>query len=166
MISITARGRLAFQPELKLIGNGAVCEFRLLSTRLSRGQEITEAVTFVCYDDVAEEFCSGTVKGQEVEATGVQETAHYEKDGVKRQYVKYRLTWFRRGRKPRMEGTYSEAPEQRQGQGSYDQPGQRPNRFEPRDQGRPTHQGQPTQREVRPPPPPDYEMDDDGPPYY
>lgn len=101
MITITAHGRLAHQPELKQItGGSVVCEFRLLSTRFSKGAEHTEAVTFFCYGEDAERFCDGSVKGQEIEATGVQETSSYTKDGQTRTFVKYRLTWFARGRKP------------------------------------------------------------------
>lgn len=102
MITITAVGRLAAQPECRVIGQGTiVCEFRLLSTRYARGQEHTEAATFVCWNDVAEEFASTTVKGQEIQATGTQETQYYTpQGGEKTTYVKYNLTWFSRGRKP------------------------------------------------------------------
>lgn len=133
MITITAHGRLAQQPELKLIGNnGAVCEFRLLSSRFAKGQEITEAVTFFCYDDMAEEFCSTTVKGQEIEATGVQESQPYKKDGVpQRPFVKYRLTWFSRGRKPRSEFNNSEQGARPDG-AQFDRQGQRQNSSPPR----------------------------------
>jgi single-stranded DNA-binding protein len=102
MISITATGRLAHQPELKMIhGGSVVCEFRLLDSRFHKGQEVTEAVTFFCYGDMAEEFCSTTVKGQEISATGTQETQSYTPpNGPAKTYVKYRLSWFSRGRKP------------------------------------------------------------------
>lgn len=103
MISITAEGRIAHQPEFKMLGDGGVCEFRLLSSRWSKGQEVTEAVTFFCYDGMAEEFAESIVKGQEVKATGIQETQFFDKDGVRKTYVKYRLTWFQGGRKPRSE---------------------------------------------------------------
>lgn len=116
MITITAVGRLAAQPELKVLPNMQVCEFRLLSTRFSRGQEHTEAVTFVCFGEDAEEFAATCVKGQEISATGVQETQMYTPpNGTPRQYVKYRLTWFKRGRKPyngeRSEGQNQGAPD-------------------------------------------------------
>lgn len=103
MISISAVGRLAYQPELKMIpGGGRVCEFRILDSRFHKGQDVTEAVTFFCFDDMAEEFCSATVKGQEISATGTQETQTYTppNGGTSRTYVKYRLTWYRCGRKP------------------------------------------------------------------
>ncbi len=137
MISITATGRLAAQPELKMISGGhQVCEFRLLDSRFYKGQEITEAVTFFCYGEMAEEFCSTTVKGQEISATGTQETQTYTPaDGPTRNYVKYRLSWFSRGRKPytgeRSQGQTHQggagygqrAP---QGQNAGQMPGQRP----------------------------------------
>ncbi len=102
MIAITAIGRLAAQPELKMISGGyQVCEFRLLDTRFSKGQEVTEAVTFFCYGEMAEDFCSSTVKGQEISATGTQETQSYTPaDGPTKHYVKYRLNWYKAGRKP------------------------------------------------------------------
>ena len=173
MITITARGRLAFQPELKLLGKGAVCEFKLLSTRMYKGQPVTEAVTFVCFDNVAEDFCGTTVKGQEIEATGVQETQHYEKDGVKRSFVKYRLTWFARGFKPRSEYNSSEQHEASE-QSNYARPGQRSPAAAPRgnryDNDR--EDRYPAQ-EVRPAPrrdgrshQPDHDLEDDDPPYY
>lgn len=146
MISITATGRLAHQPELEMIpGGGQVCEFRLLDSRLQYGQEVTEAVTFFCYGEMAEEFCSTTVKGQEISATGTQETRIYKPtDGPARYYVKYRLSWFSRGRKPftgertqgqgyQSGGSQSQRPAQGPNGGPI--PGQRP-------QQRP-HAGQP-----------------------
>ncbi len=73
----------------------------MLDSRYHKGQEVTEAVTFFCYGEMAEEFCSTTVKGQEISATGTQETQTYTPaDGPTRTYVKYRLSWFSRGRKP------------------------------------------------------------------
>jgi single-stranded DNA-binding protein len=101
MITISVHGRLAAQPELKMLGKTSVCEFRVLSTRFSKGEEHTEAVTFFCFDRDAEEICSTTVKGQEFDATGTQETSRYtDAGGNSKSYVKYRLTWFSRGRKP------------------------------------------------------------------
>jgi single-stranded DNA-binding protein len=135
MISISATGRLAHQPELKMIpGGGQVCEFRLLDSRFHKGQEVTEAVTFFCYGEMAEEFCSTTVKGQEISATGTQETQNYTPpNGTPRQYVKYRLSWFSRGRKPYtgdrsqgQQGTGAQGPRQLQGNGGGQMPGQRP----------------------------------------
>lgn len=102
MMMLTAHGRLAHQPELNLLPSGtAVCEFRLLSTRYGKGGvEHTEAATFICYGEMAENFCSTTEKGQEIFATGTQVTKEYEGAGGKKTYVKYQVTWFDRGRKP------------------------------------------------------------------
>jgi single-stranded DNA-binding protein len=137
MISISVVGRLAAQPELKILPGGLqVCEFRLLDSRFSKGQEVTEAVTFFCFGEVAEEFCSTAIKGQEISATGTQETQTYTPaDGKPRSYVKYRLSWFSRGRKPytgernqgqNYSGTRQSGPEQQENQLS-----QRPARFQP-----------------------------------
>lgn len=106
MISINVVGRLAFQPELKLLPKGSVCEFRVLDTRFAKGEEIVEAVTFFCYDELAEELCERCEKGQIIEATGAQETQRYKPQGSteERIVVKYRLTWFKPGPKPRTPG--------------------------------------------------------------
>lgn len=103
MIVITAQGRLAHQPELKLLPSGVgVCEFRLLSTRFAKGAEVTEAVTFVCFGEEAESFCEGVEKGQLISATGTQETNSYkDASGQARTFVKYRLTWYQKGPRPR-----------------------------------------------------------------
>lgn len=154
MISISANGRLAAQPELKMIPGGhQVCEFRLLDSRFHKGQEITEAVTFFCYGEMAEEFCSTTVKGQEISATGTQETQAYTPAaGPTRHYVKYRLSWFSRGRKPYTgerslgQGHHGGVPQgQRTTQGQFGSPmpGNRPaQRAQPGQQDRNWQQGQ------------------------
>ncbi len=105
MISISATGRLAAQPELKMLPGGQqVCEFRLLDSRWHKGAAHVEAVTFFCFGEMAENFCSSTVKGQEISATGTQETQLYTPpDGRTVHYVKYRLSWFSRGRLPASE---------------------------------------------------------------
>lgn len=101
MIVITARGRLAHQPEVRMLANGCVCEFRLLSNRFARGTEHVEAVTFFVYDREAEEFCERTEKGQMIEATGTQETQRWtDSSNQERSSVKYRLTWWDAGARP------------------------------------------------------------------
>ena len=134
MISISVVGRLAAQPELKILPGGLqVCDFRLLDSRLSKGQEVTESVTFFCYGALAEEFCSTTFEGQEISATGTQETQTYTPaDGKPRSYVKYRLSWFSRpntGERSQgrgYSGTRHSAPEQQESHIA-----QRPARFQP-----------------------------------
>lgn len=102
MIVITANGRLAQQPELRALpGGSSVVEFRLLSNRYAKGQEVVEAVTFFCYGDQAERFCENAEKGQVVIATGTQETQTYKDgQGQQRSYVKYRLSNFELGSRP------------------------------------------------------------------
>lgn len=101
MITLTASGRLAHHPELRMGRQTSYCEFRLLSTRYSRGQEFTEAVTFFCFSDDAERFCQSVEKGQWVEATGAQETHHWtDGNGVAKTSVKYQLTWWQPGARP------------------------------------------------------------------
>ncbi len=105
MIVITAHGRLAHQPEVKILPGGtSSCEFRLLSTRFAKGEEHVEAVTFFCYGDEAERFCDNTEKGQLISATGTQETQHYRSGEQDKHFVKYRLTWFEKGPKPNRAG--------------------------------------------------------------
>ncbi|QHE89365.1 single-stranded DNA-binding protein [Hydrogenophaga sp. BPS33] len=103
MIVINVHGRLAHQPELKILGNGgAVCEFRLLSSRFAKGEEVTEAVTFFCFDGEAEKFCETAEKGQLISASGTQETSSYtDAAGVKKSFTKYRMTWHAKGARPR-----------------------------------------------------------------
>lgn len=103
MIVITAHGRLAHQPELKMLtGGGSVCEFRLLSSRFAKGEEVTEAVTFFCFDEEAEKFCESTEKGQLISATGTQETSIYnDAQGSRKSFTKYRMTWYSKGARPR-----------------------------------------------------------------
>jgi single-stranded DNA-binding protein len=98
MINITASGRLAHQPELKMGRQTSVCEFRLLSSRYAKGEEHTEAVTFFCYGEEAERFCELTEKGQLIEATGTQETQRWtDAGGNEKTSVKYKLTWWQAG---------------------------------------------------------------------
>lgn len=102
MIVITAQGRLAHQPEVRMLPQGCVCEFRLLSNRFARGQEHVEAVTFFCYDAEAEAFCERTEKGQLISATGTQETHRWtDGNGQERTSIKYRLTWWEAGPRPK-----------------------------------------------------------------
>lgn len=103
MIVITAHGRLAHQPELKMLpGGGSVCEFRLLSSRFAKGEEVTEAVTFFCFDEEAEKFCESTEKGQLISATGTQETSSYnDAQGARKSFTKYRMNWYNKGARPR-----------------------------------------------------------------
>lgn len=85
-----------------LPSGGAVCEFRLLSSRFAKGEEVTEAVTFFCFDEEAEKFCESTEKGQLISATGTQETSSYtDGGGTRKSYTKYRLTWYSKGARPR-----------------------------------------------------------------
>ncbi len=119
MIVITAHGRLAATPTLKTLANGAVCEFRLLSTRFAKNQEHTEAVNFFCYGEEAERFAESVEKGQLISATGTQETSNYtDKDGHAKSFVKYRLTWYERGARPM--SSRQNAP----ASGAYDRPPQ------------------------------------------
>lgn len=103
MIVINVHGRLAHQPELKMLGNGgAVCEFRLLSSRFAKGEEVTEAVTFFCFDAEAEKFCETAEKGQLISASGTQETSSYtDASGARKSFTKYRMTWHAKGARPR-----------------------------------------------------------------
>jgi NAD(P)H-dependent flavin oxidoreductase YrpB (nitropropane dioxygenase family) len=102
MIVITVHGRLAHQPEVRMLANGCVCEFRLLSHRFARGAEHVEAATFFVYDEEAEAFCERAEKGQLISATGTQETQRWTDNasGQERTAVKYRLTWWEAGPRP------------------------------------------------------------------
>lgn len=115
MIVITAQGRLAHQPEVRMLPQGCVCEFRLLSNRFARGQEHVEAVTFFCYDEEAEAFCERTEKGQLISATGTQETQRWtDGSGQERTSIKYRLTWWEAGPRPKGARQQEQGPSGRQ----------------------------------------------------
>ena len=102
MIVITVHGRLAHQPEVKLMRQTSVCEFRLLSHRFARGEEHVEAATFFCYAEEAEAFCERVQKGQLISATGTQETQRWsDSSGQERTFVKYKVTWWEAGPRPK-----------------------------------------------------------------
>jgi single-stranded DNA-binding protein len=93
VIIICIEGRLAHEPELKLLsGNHNVCEFRLLETRFTREGEVTEAVTFFCFGEDAEWFCQNAMKGQLIQVAGKQETRSYTPSGSEqtKHFVRYR----------------------------------------------------------------------------
>jgi single-stranded DNA-binding protein len=118
MVVITVHGRLAHQPELKLLRQTSVCEFRLLSHRFARGEEHVEAVTFFCYAEEAEAFCERVQKGQLISATGTQETQRWsDASGQERTFVKYKLTWWEAGPRPKAH-TEETAAAGRQARGS------------------------------------------------
>jgi single-stranded DNA-binding protein len=111
MIVITVHGRLAHQPEVKLLRQTSVCEFRLLSHRFARGEEHVEAVTFFCYGEEAEAFCERVQKGQLISATGTQETQRWsDSSGQERTFVKYKLTWWEAGPRPKVRTEETAAP--------------------------------------------------------
>lgn len=131
MIVITAQGRLAHQPEVRMLPQGCVCEFRLLSNRFARGQEHVEAVTFFCYDEEAEAFCERTEKGQLISATGTQETQRWtDGSGQERTSIKYRLTWWEGGPRPKGARQQEQGPSGRQAPAPADQRRQQPQRTE------------------------------------
>jgi len=102
MIVITVQGRLAHQPEVQIGRGKPWAEFRLLSNRYAHGEEHVEAVTFVCFGDEAERFCELTQKGQVINATGTQETSRWtDQGGQARTTVRYLLTWWQAGPRPR-----------------------------------------------------------------
>jgi len=90
-----AVGRLAAEPVLNASRNGGWTKFRLLDTRFAKGESVTEAVTFVAFGQLAEDFCSRVEKGQVVHAWGHQQTERYTgSDGVERTEVRYVLFEF------------------------------------------------------------------------
>lgn len=106
MFTLIAFGNVAKQPVVELIGtNGtAKCEFTLLSDRYYRGESITEAATFVAFGEDAERFAEYVVKGQHVEVTGYQETSRWkDAQGQEHVRVRYHMTHFVPGRKPKSE---------------------------------------------------------------
>lgn len=124
MIIITAQGRLAHQPELKMGRNMPWTEFRLLDSRYSGGEEHTEAVSFVAFGEDAERFCESTEKGQLISATGTQETSRWKDSaGADRTSVRYVLTWWQGGARPAR--SRQAAQQEPPGQNGRDAPYQR-----------------------------------------
>lgn len=104
MIIVTAHGRLAFEPELKMGHNANWCDFRVLSTRFAGGEEHVEAMEFVVFGDDAEWFCQRLVKGQLISVSGTQTTRRWtDQSGAARTSVKYIATWWEAGPKPRQD---------------------------------------------------------------
>lgn len=78
---MVAVGRLAHLPELRFGQQVPFCEFRLLATRKTRREDVTEAVTFICFGEEAEEFCELAQKGERIWAEGWQETHRWTDSG-------------------------------------------------------------------------------------
>jgi single-stranded DNA-binding protein len=115
VITLIANGRLPEQPTVKeLPGGGLVCEFRVLSNRYARGEEHVEAVNFVIYGENAARFAEGTEKGQMVYVGGTQETRRYTAgDGTQKTVVRYVVTHFEKGPRPRPKAADEAPPAQR-----------------------------------------------------
>lgn len=97
-----ADGRLAHQPTVNVGKGQPWTEFRLLTNRMSRGEEVTEAVNFVAFGEMAEDFCQRAEKGQLVKAIGTQATDHYtDSQGQERTKVRFILVHFEMGPRPR-----------------------------------------------------------------
>lgn len=99
--TMNAVGRLAHEPTLNVGRGQPWTEFRLLDNRMSRGEKITEAVTFVAFGELAESFCQRAEKGQMIFAWGRQETDRYsDRAGQERTRVRYVMFHFETGPPP------------------------------------------------------------------
>ena len=98
---MNANGRLAHEPQLN-VGRGMPwTEFRLLDNRFKAGEPIVEAVTFVAFGELAEQFCQRVEKGQEIAAWGHQQTEKFTgNDKVERTRTRFVLFEFVPGRRP------------------------------------------------------------------
>lgn len=98
---MNASGRLAHEPQLN-VGRGMPwTEFRLLDNRLKSGEQIVEAVTFVAFGELAEQFCQRVEKGQWIHAWGHQQTEKFTgNDQVERTRTRYKLFEFVPGSRP------------------------------------------------------------------
>lgn len=143
--TMQAVGRLAHEPALTLGRNGPFVEFRLLDSRRTRDGEVTEAVTFIAYDALAEEVCERLEMGQLVHAWGSQATDRWQdQQGKDQMRVRFRLFHFEPG--PRSSRSRAAAGDNTEEGGSA--------RFR-RDQqpaGRPVRQGAPRDRREYGPP--------------
>lgn len=84
---IISSGFIAKQPPLQTVGQHVKIEFDVLSKRYGRISveeghgEITEAVTFVAWDEEAAYLADKLVPGREVEVMGIQETSSWIDSG-------------------------------------------------------------------------------------
>ena len=112
---MNATGRLAHEPQLN-VGRGMPwTEFRLLDNRFKAGEQIVEAVTFVAFGVLADQFCQRVEKGQVIHAWGHQQTEKYTgSDQVERTRTRFVLFEFVPGPRPaRPRAAESEAPSAR-----------------------------------------------------
>ena len=98
---MNATGRLAHEPQLN-VGRGMPwTEFRLLDNRFKAGEPIVEAVTFVAFGELAEQFCQRVEKGQVIHAWGHQQTEKFTgNDQVERIRTRFVLFEFVPGPRP------------------------------------------------------------------
>jgi len=98
---MNATGRLAHEPQLN-VGRGMPwTEFRLLDNRFKGREQIVEAVTFVAFGELAEQFCQRVEKGQVIHAWGHQQTEKYTgNDQVERTRTRFVLFEFVAGPRP------------------------------------------------------------------
>jgi single-stranded DNA-binding protein len=126
--TMIADGRLAHEPHLSFGTGQPWTEFRLLSNRMSRRDEVVEAVTFVAFGALAEDFCQRVEKGQLIKAIGTQMTDRYaDRTGVERISVRFRLVHFEAGPRPRarqeaQDGTARRRPPERPAQAQHREP--------------------------------------------
>lgn len=98
---INATGRLAHEPQLSVGRGKPWTEFRLLDNRFKAGETVVEAVTFVAFGDLAEDFCQRVEKGQVVHAWGHQQTEKYtDQNQVERTRTRFVLFEFMAGPRP------------------------------------------------------------------
>lgn len=98
---MNATGRLAHEPQLNVGRGKPWTEFRLLDNRFKRDEQIVEAVTFVAFGELAEEFCQRAEKGQVIHAWGHQQTEKYTgNDQVERTRTRFVLFEFVPGPRP------------------------------------------------------------------
>jgi single-stranded DNA-binding protein len=99
MMTITATGFIAQQPELLTVGDrhARKCEVAVVDSRWisvnGNAQRIWERVVFVAWDEQAEKLASILETGSHVCCTGLLETHHWtDKKGNRRSNPRYRLT--------------------------------------------------------------------------
>jgi len=109
MITVTAFGHVAKQPELKVISPTAKkCEFDVLDKRSVKeaGEwvEVVESATFVAWGDDAEYLAERLVPGRELEVVGIQETSRWMDGDVQRKRITYRVVHFHFRRRGNVDG--------------------------------------------------------------
>ena len=103
MMTACGTGRFVREPELKEVGETCVCEFSLAVNEFRKvngeRRKFAHFFDFVAWDKAAKVIVEYCGKGDELEFRATPRQDKWEKDGVKRSKIMFRLDDFVFGRK-------------------------------------------------------------------